>query len=461
MVMLRTANPPTPVRFRPQPRPGGEIGRRKGLKIPRGVTLVPVRFRPRAYFLRLVVSLFTLSLKILRSGSGQTFTRLTVWLAIIGIFLGVMTLNAVTSVMNGFQSEVQKKLFGISQHVVVRYYTPEMEKNDIEYLKSQAHVVGVAPFLVTAGVLKHQQQAVPAMILGVDPGNIDYDQLLAEPGVIQRLKPGEFHMVPGYELSRSLYLNIGDRPFLLTASNASQSLMDVNLKRLYFSEAVNFKVGKNLEEKLAFMHIEDLRAILDLDHKVSGLNLRLDDLYEAPFVKKAIGTHFSGKAMVSDWTEQYAELFSALRLQKTALSVILALIVVIALFNLTTGQVMLVNDKRSAIAIMLTCGMSKWQLTRLFLYQALMISSVGIIFGSLSGYWVAENIGHWVRYFEDHFGLTLISNKVYLIDYLPCEFHFMDVLFIGGLTFLLAIIACLYPAYLARETRPASVLRYE
>jgi lipoprotein-releasing system permease protein len=461
MVMLRTANPPTPVRFRPQPRPGGEIGRRKGLKIPRGVTLVPVRLRPRAFFFGVHVSLFFLSLKLLRSGSGQAFTRLTVWLAIIGIFLGVMTLNAVTSVMNGFQAEVQKKLFGIAEHVVVRYYTPANQNEDFDFLNQQNHVKGVSPFLMTAGVLKHQKQAVPAMLLGIDPNQVQYDQLLHDPSVIQRLKPGQFQMIPGYELSRSLYLNSGDRPFLLTASNGSQLLMDVNLKRLNFNQAASFKVGKNLEEKLAFLHIEDLRAILDLGQKVSGFNLRLDDLYEAPALKSVILSHFSGRAIVSDWTEQYAELFSALRLQKTALSVILALIVIIALFNLTTGQVMLVNDKRSAIAIMLTCGISKWQLTRLFMYQALMIASVGIIFGSISGYWVAENIGTWVKYFEESFGLTLISNKVYLIDYLPCEFDFMDAVLIGGFTFVLAMIACLYPAYLARETSPASVLRYE
>lgn len=164
---------------------------------------------------------------------------------------------------------------------------------------------------------------------------------------------------------------------------------------------------------------------------------------------------------MTDWTEQYAELFSALRLQKTALSVILALIVIIALFNLTTGQVMLVNDKRSAIAIMLTCGISKWQLTRLFLYQALIISAIGVVLGSISGYWLAENIGQWVRYFEERFGLTLISNKVYLIDYLPSQFHLFDAMVIAGLTLALALIACIYPAYLARETHPASVLRYE
>ncbi len=461
MVMLRTANPPTPVRFRPQPRPGGEIGRRKGLKIPRGVTLVPVRLRLRAFFLEVDVVMFFLCLKLLRSGCSQAFTRLTIWLAIIGIFLGVMTLNAVTSVMNGFQAEVQKKLFGIAQHVVVRYYLPVDKDDDLDFLQNQPHIQSVSPFLITAGVIKNQSQAVPAMLLGVDPSSVHYDQLLFDPQVIKQLKPGSFQMIPGYELSRSLYLNSGDRPFLLTASHSSSLLMDVNLKRLNYAQAVNFKVGKNLEEKLAFMHIDDLRAILNLDQKISGFNLQLDDLYEAPAVKKAISSHFSAKALVTDWTEQYAELFSALRLQKTALSVILALIVIIALFNLTTGQVMLVNDKRSAIAIMLTCGISKWQLTRLFLYQALIISAIGVVLGSISGYWLAENIGQWVRYFEERFGLTLISNKVYLIDYLPSQFHLFDAMVIAGLTLALALIACIYPAYLARETHPASVLRYE
>lgn len=179
-----------------------------------------------------------------------------------------------------------KKLFGIAQHVVVRYYLPVDKDDDLDFLQNQPHIQSVSPFLITAGVIKNQSQAVPAMLLGVDPSSVHYDQLLFDPQVIKQLKPGSFQMIPGYELSRSLYLNSGDRPFLLTASHSSSLLMDVNLKRLNYAQAVNFKVGKNLEEKLAFMHIDDLRAILNLDQKISGFNLQLDDLYEAPAVKR-------------------------------------------------------------------------------------------------------------------------------------------------------------------------------
>ncbi len=402
-----------------------------------------------------------LSWNFLKNNSGSAFSRLTVWLAIIGIFLGVMTLNVVSSVMNGFQSEMQSKLFGITEHVVVRFYEPQPLDKDKSYLQQISQVKRSAPFLFSGGILKHQSQVLPVVLLGIAPEAVNYEHLLKNSEDLQILTPGSFQILLGADLARSLYLNKNDKPFLLTAPTDGQLLSAVNLKRLQFTKAVEFKTAKRLEERLAFMHIQDLQVITGVEGKVSGYNLHLYDLYDAPIVKKQIHPHFAGRAHVSDWTEQYAELFSALRLQKTAMSALLAMIIIIALFNLTTGQVMLVNDRKSSIAVLITCGISPRQLVGIFFAQGLLIASVGIVLGTIAGYFVAGNISQWVSAIEYYFRVTLISNKVYLLDYLPSKFLISDSIFIAVGTVAMSIISCIYPAYLAQKTLPAKVLRYE
>ena len=143
------------------------------------------------------------------------------------------------------------------------------------------------------------------------------------------------------------------------------------------------------------------------------------------------------------------------------MSALLAMIIIIALFNLTTGQVMLVNDRKTAIAVLITSGISPLQLVGIFFLQGLLITSVGILLGTIAGYFVADNISHWVSSIEHYFRITLISNKVYLLDYLPSEFSLLDSFVIGVGTVLMSIISCIYPAYLAQKTLPAKVLRYE
>ena len=371
-----------------------------------------------------------------------------------------MTLNVVSSVMNGFQSEMQSKLFGITEHVVVRFYEPQPLDEDKRYLQQISQVKRSAPFLFSGGILKHQSQVLPVVLLGIEPEPVNYEHLLKNSEDLQILTPRSFQILLGADLARSLYLNKNDKPFLLTAPTDGQLLSTVNLKRLQFTKAVEFKTAKQLEERLAFMHIHDLQVITGVEGKVSGYNLHLHDLYDAPIVKKQIHPHFAGRAHISDWTGNIRN-FSALRLQKTAMSALLAMIIIIALFNLTTGQVMLVNDRKSSIAVLITCGISPRQLVGIFFAQGLLIASVGIVLGTLAGYFVADHISQWVSAIEYYFRVTLISNKVYLLDYLPSKFLISDSLFIALGTIAMSIVSCIYPAYLAQKTLPAKVLRYE
>tara|TARA_Y200000002_G_scaffold206281_1_gene170162 strand:- start:8718 stop:9941 length:1224 start_codon:yes stop_codon:yes gene_type:complete len=405
--------------------------------------------------------IFKLSKQFLRASNQSGFVRLTVWLAILGIILGVMTLNAVSSVMNGFQEEVRNKLFGIAEHVVVRYYEPDSEDKDKEFLGRIDNIEYASPFLMNAGILKSKRQAAPVFILGIDPNKVNYDHMLSDTTALDELSPNSFNILTGRQIAASLFLKNNSHIYLLTAPRPDQLLMDVNLKRVHFTQGVNFKVGKRLEERMAFMHITDLQKIAALEGKISGYNIHLKDLYDAPLLKSQIQEHMGERAYVSDWTEQYSELFTALRLQKSVMIVLLALIVIIALFNLTTGQVMLVNERKSSIAVLMTCGISPIQLTGIFLLQGLMIAGVGIVIGTLLGYWVSSHIGDWVKYFEHIYQIQLISQKVYMLDYLPHRYCFIDSIYIALWTLLLTLLSCLYPAYLANQTHPAKVLRYE
>ena len=363
--------------------------------------------------------------------------------------------------MNGFQAEIQSKLFGISEHVVVRFYEPRDANLDLARFTDDQRIKVASPFLISAGIIQHAGVSVPSVLLGIDPAQINYATLLDNTDAFSHLHAGEFQAITGGHLAQSIAWSKGRKAMLLSAPRPGQMMNHVNMKRIALLDKVTFKTGKRLEEKMIFMHLNDVQLLMGLPGKISGFNLHLHDLYQAPDVAYDVAQNLGQVAYVSDWTEQYSELFSALRLQKTVMVILLGLIIVIALFNLVTGQVMLVNERRTSIAVLATCGMTRSRITAIFILQGLFLACIGIVIGTALGFFVANHVGDWVRYVESTYHIQLISSKVYMVDYLPCDFRWSDACTIALMTLLFTFICSAYPAKLAGRIHPARTLRYE
>jgi lipoprotein-releasing system permease protein len=223
-----------------------------------------------------------------------------------------------------------------------------------------------------------------------------------------------------------------------------------------------FKVDMyEYDASLAMIHLQDAQLLFRLGQDVSGVRLKLTDSLDAPQVKKALLGMLNEQAFVTDWTEQNANYFRAVQIEKRMMFIILTLIVAVAAFNLVSTLVMVVTDKRADIAILRTLGASPRSIMQIFMLQGAASGVMGVLAGVSGGVVLALNLGSIVSTVEHWVGAKILSSEVYLIDTLPSDVQWPDVLTIAGIALLLAFLATLYPSWRAARTQPAEALRYE
>jgi lipoprotein-releasing system permease protein len=225
-----------------------------------------------------------------------------------------------------------------------------------------------------------------------------------------------------------------------------------------------FQVGMyEYDSALALIHLQDAATLYRMGDKVSGLRLKLDDLYRAPQVARDLGLKLEsqGAYYISDWTEQHANFFRAVQMEKRVMFVILTLIVAVAAFNIVSTLVMAVTDKRADIAILRTLGASQPSIMRIFIVQGALIGVIGTLMGVIGGVLLALNIETVVPFIEHVFGIQFLAKDVYYISDLPSELQWSDVTMITSMSLVLSLLATLYPSWRAAKTNPAEALRYE
>ena len=281
-------------------------------------------------------------------------------------------------------------------------------------------------------------------------------------GSLPELKPGAYGMVLGVELARALHVDVGDKVTLLVAQGlVTPAAVLPRVKQ--FSVVGIFDAGMyEFDSGLALMHIDDAQRLFRMDDDVSGVRLRLDDLFAAPQVARDIAQDYlGGDAWVSDWTRSHANFFRAVEIEKRMMFLILLLIVAVAAFNIVSTLVMAVQDKRADIAILRTLGASPRSVMKIFIVQGMVIGVMGLSLGVIGGVLLALNVDVVVPALERFLGFRFLSADVYLISELPSELHWSDVGIISGVSFVLTLVATLYPSWRAARVRPAEALRYE
>lgn len=385
--------------------------------------------------------------------------------SMIGLALGVSAMIVVLSVMNGFQLEMSSRILGMVPHATLAGPAPFDDWREVAArVEGNPRVLGVAPFAELEGMLSYKGAMQPIQINGVDPAEESKVSIIAEhmqDGRLADLRAGEFGIVLGAITARRFGLAPGDK-LTLIVPEASTLPGGITPRMHRLTVAGVFKVGAELDSSLALIHIADAASMLRLaPGQVPSLRLKLDDLYQAPQISAQIAAALGPDYRASDWTHSQGSLFSAMKMEKTMIGLLLLLIVAVAAFNIIATLIMVVADKSGDIAILRTLGASPSQIMTVFMVQGSVIGIIGTLIGTALGVLAALNVSSLVVWLERTSGRQIFSSDVYFISSLPSDLQRMDVLLICSAALSLSFLATLYPSWRASRIQPAEALRYE
>ncbi|WNW10863.1 lipoprotein-releasing ABC transporter permease subunit [Pseudomonas sp. DTU_2021_1001937_2_SI_NGA_ILE_001] len=385
--------------------------------------------------------------------------------SMIGLALGVLAMIVVLSVMNGFQREMSSRILGMVPHASILGAKPLDDWQKVaDAARHNPEVVAAAPLTEMEGMLSYRGAMQPIQISGIDPAREHEVSIVTQHitrGSLDNLKPGEFGVVLGEITARRFRVNVGDTLTLIVPeiSNAPGGITP-RLQRL--TVVGLFKVGAELDGSMALMNIADAGQIQRWQPgQVQGVRLALKDLYQAPKVSAAIAAGLGDGYRADDWTHTQGSLFSAMKMEKTMIGLLLLMIVAVAAFNIIATLIMVVNDKGADIAILRTIGATPRQIMGIFIVQGSLIGVVGTLIGGVLGVIAALNVSALVGWVERISGQHIFSSDVYFISNLPSELQGGDVLLICSAGFILSFLATIYPAWRAAKVEPAQALRYE
>ncbi|MEF8732541.1 MAG: lipoprotein-releasing ABC transporter permease subunit [Candidatus Accumulibacter meliphilus] len=407
-----------------------------------------------------------IGLRYTRAKKHNHFISFISLISMLGIALGVAALIVVLSVMNGFQTELRSRILAVVSHVQITGGSGEMAGWQVvaEQAAGQPHVLATAPFVQAQAMLTSGQAVRGALVRGILP---DQEDRVADfrphmkSGKLDDLTPDSFNIVLGSELARALDVRVGDRVTLI-APQGVVTPAGVIPRLKTFNVVGLFEVGMyEYDSGLALIDLADAQRLYRMDDRVSGVRLKLDDLFKAPQVARALASSLPINAFISDWTRSHANFFRAVQIEKNMMFIILSLIVAVAAFNIVSTLVMAVTDKQADIAILRTLGASPMSIMLVFIVQGALIGFIGLGLGVAGGVALALNVDVVVPFIERLLGTQFLAKEVYYISNLPSELQWSDVTTIVGVAFVLALVATIYPSWRASRVNPAEALRYE
>jgi len=409
---------------------------------------------------------YFVGLRYTRAKRRNHFISFISLISMAGIALGVAALIVVLSVMNGFQRELRARILGVASHVQIS--GPGNVLADWQRVAARAledrRVVAAAPYVNAQAMLARDAQVRGAIVRGIDPRReadvADIGRHMVA-GRLESLVPGEFGVVLGAALAQSLGARLGDAVTLIAPQGlVTPAGLVPRLKQ--FRVVGTFQVDHfEYDSGLALVNVADAQRLYQLGDSVSGVRLKLADLFESQAVRRDLYAAIGGDVLITDWTRSHATFFKAVEVEKRVMFIILTLIVAVAAFNVVSTLVMVVTDKQSDIAILRTLGATPGSIMKIFVVQGALIGLIGTLLGVAGGIVLALNVDTVLPWIERTFNIRFLSPEIYFISELPSELRRADVTVIAAVSLAMSFVATIYPSWRASRVRPAEALRYE
>ncbi len=408
----------------------------------------------------------TIALRYLRKKTNNSFISFIAIVSVIGIALGVMTLITVLSVMNGFQHEIRQKIIGITSHMQITNAANNLInwQNIQNIIQNNKHVLAAAPYIDGQALLSFDGNVNGVMIRGIDlnsEANVNDITNHIVDGNFNSLQTGSFNIAIGSDLSRLLGVTLGDKIIVITPSGQiTPAGMIPRLKQFTITAIFNTHMYE-YDSSLVFINLTTAQKLFKKHNAITGIRIKVDDIMNTNNIKIELGNVLPDDLLVADWIDQHQNYFSAVNTEKNMMFIILTLIIAVATFNLVSTLMMVVNDKKTDIAILRTMGATKANIIKIFLLNGTITGVIGTVIGTICGLLLANYINNIVQFVEFITHSQLINKDVYLIDYLPSQINIFEVGTIFAISIILSIIATIYPSIKAASTDPVQILRNE
>ncbi len=406
---------------------------------------------------------FFVGSRYLRTKQKQAFISLITVLSIAGVTVGVMALIVVIAVMTGFEYDLKSRILGVESHIVImRHNGPFSDyRNILEHVENTDGVEAATPFINSQVILRSSLSLSGAVLRGIDPDSADRVIKNLDKVSLKNLKETDQRkstsiampsIILGKELAKNLGVMQGDPVHLISPRGMISPIGHIpTMKR--FKMAGLFESGMyEYDRSLAYMHIKDAQKILRMGDSVNGIEVRVNDIYNARNIAGRIVKELGFQYWARDWMQMNQNLFSALKLEKTVMFIILALIVLVAAFNIASTLIMMVMEKTKDIAILKAMGATNKSIRKIFVFKGIVIGSIGTILGVCLGFILCTVLKYY-QFIE-------LPGDVYYITTLPVKLELLDVVIIASAAMAISFLATLYPARQASKLDPVEAIRY-
>lgn len=414
---------------------------------------------------------FFIGLRYLKAKRKQAFLSLITLISIVGVALGVMALIVVLSVMSGFENDLRNKILGMNAHIRIHKRGEGISNYPllIREIRGIPHVVGVSPFTYNEVMISSGRNVSGVVLRGIDPllegEATDLRKYLKE-GHLNRLaykaENGRDGIILGRELARGLGVSLGERLNVVSPLGGILTPFGMAPKTKPFNVVGIFEAGMyEYDSKLAFISIPAAQEFFGMGRVVSGLEVKLDDIYAAKRVAREIQKRLGFSYFIQDWMQMNRNLFSALKHEKVLLFIILVMIILVAAFGIASNLIMMVMEKNKDIAILKSMGATSRSIMRIFMIEGLVIGSVGTTLGLLGGLAVSFKLESIASFLERLLGFEAFPKDVYYLDRIPSQVNSLDVLAVIVTAMVISFLATIYPSWQASRLDPVVALRYE
>jgi lipoprotein-releasing system permease protein len=400
--------------------------------------------------------------RYLRAKQKETFISLITILSIAGVTVGVMALIVVIAVMAGFESDLKSRILGIESHLVIMRHGGHMTdyQETVKNVGSHEGVIAATPFIYTQTMLRSASGVSGAVLRGIDPDSvkdvINVFKDVVPPQKHDKMEAEQDNDVPsivlGKELARRLGVTKSDTVYLISPAGILSPIGHVPaMKRFQVSDI--FESGMyEYDGSLAFIHLEDAQKILRMVDSVTGIEVRVKDIYKAGDIAEKIVSELGFPYWARDWTQMNQNLFAALKLEKTVMFIILALIILVAAFNIASTLIMMVMEKTRDIAILKAMGATDKSIGKIFVIKGVVIGAIGTFIGVTLGFVLCKLLEKY-KFIE-------LPGDVYYITTLPVRMELLDIVLIATAAIVICFLATLYPARQASKLNPVEAIRY-